>query len=933
MSGRKDFLSQPAPENYVAGLGRGATGFTTRSDLGPAREGPSEEQLKEALAKRAKALELDAPTAYGVKEKKDEDEDEERFQDPDNEVGLFAGGIFDKDDEEADDIYQKVEEKMGKRRKRPREEREEKERKEFEDNNPKISQQFADAKRALSSVTEDEWANLPEVGDLTGRNKRARAARLNNRFFAVPDSVLAGARDANSMDTSIDANEGTNGTSTNGEGALTDFVQIGAARERQLQVRLDQAQKTGSETATGTSTSVDTRGYLTSLTKSENAGAPNIGDINRTRQLLESVIKSNPTHPPGWISAARLEEIAGKIVAARNLAMRGCEKCPKNEDVWLEAIRLHMEGNNQNSKVIAAKAVKANPKSVKLWIAAMELEQLPSVKKKVLRMALDQNLKAVELWKAASNLEEDPKDAVLLLAKATEYVPLSIELWLAYARLCDEKDAANVLNQARRAIPTSHEIWIAATRLQEQRGNDDLAKKVMQRGISSLAKENAMKPRDEWLEEAWKAETDGAPVTASAIIENTLGYGVDEDEKTMIAMYMSDASKSIARGCYITARAIYLYASRVYFSKVEIWKAAVKLEQDYFTKDSLYKLLQKAVEACPQSDELWLYYARTLIQAGDLDEARRVLGNAYNQNQSDEIYLAAVKLELDGGRTEEARRLLTQSRNRDNATDRIWIKSVAFERSTGNEEGALDLANQALQLFPANPKLWMLKGQMYEAKGMLPKAREAYSTGTRVAPKSEPLWLLASRLEEKAGVLVKARSILDRARLAIPNSEVLWTESVRLERRAGSIPTANNVMAQALQQLPKSGLLWAEKLLYLEPRSQRKARSLEAVRQANNDQHIHLAVARIFWAERKLDKAVTWFERAILHQEDWGDTWAWYYKFLMQYGTEEKKEEVLSKVGMVEPRHGEVWQKVNKDPKNTGKRPAEILKLAVGLLE
>lgn len=37
------FLSQPAPASYVAGLGRGASGFTTRSDIGPAREGPSAE--------------------------------------------------------------------------------------------------------------------------------------------------------------------------------------------------------------------------------------------------------------------------------------------------------------------------------------------------------------------------------------------------------------------------------------------------------------------------------------------------------------------------------------------------------------------------------------------------------------------------------------------------------------------------------------------------------------------------------------------------------------------------------------------------------------------------------------------------------------------------------------------------------------------------
>lgn len=118
MSGRKDFLSQPAPENYVAGLGRGATGFTTRSDLGPAREGPSEDQIKEALAKRAQQLGAAPPTAYGATEKKEEnDDDDERFQDPENEVGLFANGAYDRDDDEADKIYQEVDEKMDRRRK------------------------------------------------------------------------------------------------------------------------------------------------------------------------------------------------------------------------------------------------------------------------------------------------------------------------------------------------------------------------------------------------------------------------------------------------------------------------------------------------------------------------------------------------------------------------------------------------------------------------------------------------------------------------------------------------------------------------------------------------------------------------------------------------------------------------------------------------
>lgn len=113
MTSRRDFLSQPAPENYVAGLGRGATGFTTRSDLGPAREGPSEDQIKAAVAKRSAQL--------GLTEAKDDDkDDDERYQDPDNEVGLFAGGIYEKDDEEADRIWKDVDDKMAKRRQKQR---------------------------------------------------------------------------------------------------------------------------------------------------------------------------------------------------------------------------------------------------------------------------------------------------------------------------------------------------------------------------------------------------------------------------------------------------------------------------------------------------------------------------------------------------------------------------------------------------------------------------------------------------------------------------------------------------------------------------------------------------------------------------------------------------------------------------------------------
>jgi pre-mRNA-processing factor 6 len=69
---------------------------------------------------------------------------------------------------------------------------------------------------------------------MTGRNKRAREARLNNRFYAVPDSVIAGAASSGQLDTSIS-------TSDTSDGTMTNFASIGQAQQSALQVRLDSA--------------------------------------------------------------------------------------------------------------------------------------------------------------------------------------------------------------------------------------------------------------------------------------------------------------------------------------------------------------------------------------------------------------------------------------------------------------------------------------------------------------------------------------------------------------------------------------------------------------------------------------------------------------------------------------------------------------------
>lgn len=122
-------------------------------------------------------------------------------------------------------------------------------------------------------------------------------------------------------------------------GTLTNFAEMSQARDKILSLKLDQVSGTATS---GMQTSIDPKGYLTSLDSVVLKTDAEIGDIKRARMLFDSLVKSNPKHAPGWIAAARLEEHAGRMVAARKLIKQGCEQCAKNEDVWLEAARLHV---------------------------------------------------------------------------------------------------------------------------------------------------------------------------------------------------------------------------------------------------------------------------------------------------------------------------------------------------------------------------------------------------------------------------------------------------------------------------------------------------------------------------------------------------------------------------------------------------------------
>lgn len=921
---RLEFLNTKPPPNYVAGLGRGATGFTTRSDIGPARAAPDlpDRSIGAAAAAAAAAGRGRGQGAPGGAEEEEDEADDKGYDENQkfdefegNDVGLFASAEYDEDDKEADAVWESIDKRMDSRRKDRREARLKQEIEKYRASNPKITEQFADLKRKLYEVTPEEWDSIPEIGDYSLRNKKKRF----ESFVPVPDTLLEKARQEKEHVTALDPrSRAAGGMETPwAQTPVTDLTAVGEGRGTVLSLKLDRL----SDSVSG-QTVVDPKGYLTDLKSMKITSDAEISDVKKARLLLKSVIQTNPKHPPGWIAAARLEEVAGKIQPARQLIQKGCEECPKNEDVWLEACRL---ASPDEAKAVIARGVKAIPNSVKLWMQAAELEHDDINRSRVLRKGLEHISDSVRLWKAVVELANE-EDARRLLHKAVECCPLYVELWIALARLETYEQAKKVLNKAREKLPKEPAIWITAAKLEEANGNTSSVGKVIEKGIRSLQREGVEIDREAWMKEAEAAERAGSVATCQAIIRNTIGVGVEDEDRKRT--WVADAEECKKRGSIETARAIYGHALTVFLTKKSIWLKAAQLEKSHGTRESLDALLRKAVTYRPQAEVLWLMGAKEKWLAGDVPAARAILQEAYAAiPNSEEIWLAAFKLEFENNEPERARLLLGKARER-GGTERVWMKSAIVERELGNIVEERKHLQEGLNLFPSFFKLWLMLGQMEERLGHQLQAKEAYENGLKRCPNCIPLWLSLANLEEKMNGLPRARAIFDMARKKNPQNAELWLATIRAELRHGNRKLAESYMAKALQECPSSGILWAASIEMVS-RPERKRKSADALKRSEHDPHVIVAVAKLFWHDRKVDKARSWFDRAVTLAPDIGDFWALYYKFELQHGTEETQKHILTRCIAAEPRHGERWTAVSKAIENSHQSVEAVLKKVV----
>lgn len=874
---RPSFLDQKPPPGYIPGIGRGATGFSTRGD-------------QNKNVKTPRRLRTDENESQGSGHANDSEE------------------ALTKEDVEAEAVFAAIETKLSTRRKKPQGTNE-------EDQVNQIPKQFADLKRSLATMSEEDWLNLPDAGDLTRKNKRERLQdQLHRKEYAAPDTLV---------------NRGVN------------FTKLTEERERLLGRQLDSnlAEGIGSDAlAAGNNVA----GYLNELDSSKINNLDNADEAEeakRMRAVLSSYRKADPMRAEGWIASARLEEKACKFQRAKNLMEEACATCPKNDEIWLERIRLNAS-DSVLCRALVAEGIRFNPKSLLLWTRATELETESFNKRRVVMKALQELPTSEELWKQIIVFESDEKERQRILHRAVELVPTSIDLWKHLVELQDYKGAKASLNTARKHLPTDYQVWILAAQV-EERANEgckkERLKKLMVSGMSQLRKTNSNPGLSEWLNRAQTIDIEGASSkVAIAIVEAALSMEPLKDSPSRAIKVTDDLEDSFIKviayrvllngnptnhGIWRSLRTTCLKIGRqellyeiyedILFNEAQEYKAlkdnptlsliyAKEVWKYGKNTDKALEILEKSIELVPEHLDLWIAKLKVLCFSSQFEKAKFTFQRAFDCLSNSEIP----------------------------HLERLYVKYVSFLRFQNQYQEAIAfLEQECLEKFPDCYKFYVQKGQTHQDMRQLKQMRESYSLATKKLSQCSLAWIMLAKADEiEFKNAPKARSELDIALLKNPQDEALYLAKIEMECREGFHDQARLLVLQALQKFPNSAKIWAAniKLIPSKKASTKKTIFQDALRNTKNSSLVLNEIGLSFIRDAQHATAVKWLERATKSNPKLGDAWVWLARCLKKLNKDVTP--ICEQVEEHEPALGPLWISVAKDMRYQYLNPSKILK-------
>lgn len=605
----------------------------------------------------------------------------------------------------------------------------------------KTASLFADLSSQLSHLTEEQWLAIPDIGDRTVKKRRY------DRYTPLPSSlpsavqegphltVLAERTHSALVDYSLRTAAATTAPASDNRSLVAD------GRPASLPASIAQEHLLG-ESSVGIAapgllpeeTPASHASYLSTLdgaTERAQMGE----DIERSRQLLRSLVTSNPGNVRGWLAAAQLEDRAGRPKAAAVLLESALEThpaCHMSEELWLRYCHIHINWlGRDKARATLARAVAALPSSKSLWMLALSLECGVGRRRDVLRRALEHNPTDGELWRLLVDTETVADDARVVLEHAVTCAPSERQLWLALAKLLPSvEEARAVLLRARRQLPDDLLIWIAAAQLEEAHNHAvdphssctaaaaacvPVVVDIVSEAANRLLDESTI---DSFIRLADDSLAGGFPRTARAICvmlfqrriasvdaRNRSGDGppslrrplsgavTEKFQNILTSILRNDAP---GRKPLLLASMFCEVATDACPDEVSLWQERVavemrRLEAGHVTNGDIVALLAKALSRHPTESQLWKQLAAWHVRMRDWKQLETALAQSAEASPMNVAWWPDIVRELTcANLLEEALSVVRAARpvlaccsqelQESDAAGQIWLLTCQLER-------------------------------------------------------------------------------------------------------------------------------------------------------------------------------------------------------------------------------------------------------------
>lgn len=729
MTSRPAFLDQQPPPGYVAGIGRGATGFTNHADsLGLTFSGKPQEIPVED--------DIEDKTYRDIEARLQRQQRSQTPDEPDN----------------------------------------------------RLAEKFSDLKLGLNEVSVAEWAALPEAQDFTRRNKRQRLLeKSQQRFYAAPDSLIQRelqghtpeiAATATNFDSVNEARDQllslrldamisstTNTTTTVTESEISEALKSQLARGDLAKLRALMA------SLRKTQPLLARLWLLLAQLEVEHQ------QMAAARQLILQATRVLPRDKSIWLEAIRIHH---NLPQLRSVVALALERVSGSEDVWLEAVKL--ERDAAEKKMVVMKGIERLPASVGLWqqlidlvneddkpkFAAKAMELCPrhwpfwamvieTLDEKPAKELLNKARKQfkqddkvqAEIWLIALKLEErlDHGDKLDKLAKkavsvSADWVGLAqraernqliltaaaiTKAWLANHPDADLDDIvidypamARAYYDTRLQSLTLVEDWLELLALERTKGGDyqelwNTYKRAMKQHPQQVVLALMM------AKDQWKLANDinGARATLASVNPTTT--------ETSVMVWGARLKLELQTGHFdkaleLSQRSLEEPLEKVWYKHVHLLRAGEATGKAKIDVDQIMAKIDQGLQRFPQCQQLWLQKVQVLC---DHDQWIKAESVAKTAPKSPEMLRLLALIYLHQDNVMMARSTLDYALTKWRHHSDAWYDAITLQLRQNNKVEARQLVARALQACPSSALIWALQFGLLDKNKRKPALVEA----------------------------------------------------------------------------------------------------------------------------------------------------------------------------------------------------------------